>query len=212
MTWAPGDSVLWRSRPGGVVGFMYAANVVADTADFVALYQAPGSPGKRRTGRRDGPRGRNMGRGGWDGSHADFTWPGPGMLRLHPAGGHYSVLRRFDPDGGRYRGWYVNLERSWRRTPVGFDSRDDVLDVVVSDDLSTWAPKDEDELEWSVEAGTLTTDEADEIRCVAKAAAAAIEARSFPFVDELYERLAPLAEWPLPRLPVTWAEPFDDLG
>jgi hypothetical protein len=191
---------------------MYAANLIADCDQFVALFQPAGAPGKRRTGGRGGPRGRNLAPDGWDGGHEDFTWPGPGMLRLHPLGSHYSVLRRFDPHEGRYRGWYVNLERSWRRTPVGFDSRDDVLDVVVADDLATWGLKDEDELGWSVEVGTFTSEQAEDVRRVAVTAGAAIEARSFPFVDELYHGLTPLPEWPLPRLPAMWAEPFDHLG
>ena len=190
------------------MGFLYAANVIADTEDFVALFQPPGAPGKRRTGRRGGPQGRTMERGGWDGGHQDFTWPGPGMLRLHPIGGHYSVLRRFDPEGGCYRGWYVNLERSWRRTPVGFDSRDDVLDVVVADDLSTWGLKDEDELAWSVESGKFSADETAEVRRVAAAAVARIEERAFPFTEDAYCGLEPDSAWALPQMPDAWASPF----
>jgi hypothetical protein len=39
----------------------------------------------------------------------------------------------------------VNLEQPWTRTALGFDSRDDVLDVTVTDNLSQCKLKDEDE-------------------------------------------------------------------
>lgn len=38
---------------------------------------------------------------------------------------------------------YVNIEEPWQRTPIGFDSRDHLLDIVVTVDLSTWHWKDE---------------------------------------------------------------------
>jgi hypothetical protein len=207
--WSRGDSVLWRSRPAGAVGYLYSANVVKDSAGAVALFQPSGAPGKRRIGRRGGPGGRNLLPNGWDGQHEDFTWQGPGMIRLHPLGDNYSVLRRWDDQVGHYQGWYVNLERSWRRTPFGFDSCDHVLDVVVADDLSTWHLKDEDELAWEVDAGKLSPAQAADIHETADAVFVRIATRAWPFEEQIWSSLSPDASWNMPQIPANWADAFE---
>jgi len=86
---------------------------------------------------------------------------------LHPVGRSYSVIRTWLQAEERFHGWYVNLEQPWVRTEVGFDSRDDVLDVTVTDDLRECTLKDEDQLDFEVDLGTLTQDEAQSIRATA---------------------------------------------
>jgi Protein of unknown function (DUF402) len=73
---------------------------------------------------------------GWDGGYEQTAFRGPSVVRLHPTDQLFSVIRNWDADKEAFSGWYVNLERSWVRTPIGFDSRDDILDVTVADDLS----------------------------------------------------------------------------
>ncbi len=53
-------------------------------------------------------------------------------MRCTPETAEFSVIRA-GMGCGRCEGWYVNLERRWSRTPIGFDSRDDVLDVVAAE-------------------------------------------------------------------------------
>ena len=48
------------------------------------------------------------------------------------------------------RRWYVNLEAEWVRTPIGFDTRDLILDVTVADDRSSWCLKDEQEINFRI--------------------------------------------------------------
>lgn len=211
MSFERGQSVLWRSRPQEAVGYVIAANVAHDDEDFSALWQPAGAPLRRRRGARGGPRGRGMLPGGWDGSHEDGTWNRPGTLRVHPHGQAWSVLRQWDSALGSYSGWYVNLEQPWRRTPLGFDSGDNVLDVVATDDLSRWWLKDEDELEWSVQVGTIPPEQAAATRAVAAVVGQAIEARAWPFGDEPWGSLAPDPGWSLPAMPPGWAERFEDL-
>jgi predicted RNA-binding protein associated with RNAse of E/G family len=74
-------------------------------------------------------------------------------------------------------GWYVNLEATWRRTTIGFDTQDLVLDVTVADDLSSWAWKDEDELAWSVSVGKYSPQQAEQIRGEGVRVMQALEAR-----------------------------------
>lgn len=186
------------------MGFVYAANLVEDSEAAIVLYQPTGAPGRRRTGRRGGPRGRNMLPGGWDGRHQDMTWSGPGTTRLHPPGCGFAVLRRWSDADGRYTDWYVNLERPWRRTPLGFDTCDDVLDVVVADDLSGWHLKDDDELAWSVEVGKISREEAVGIRRAADVVVALVEGRAWPFDEDAWAAFAPDPTWPMPCLPDNW--------
>ena len=126
--WDAGAQVVWRSRPGGEIGFVFAAVVLEDGPSFTALFQPKGAPCKRRSGERSGPAGRQMLPGGWEGRHDDRAFAGPSTARVHPVGSGFAVLRHWDEHRRRYQGWYVNLERPWRRTQIGFDGRDDVLE------------------------------------------------------------------------------------
>jgi len=57
---------------------------------------------------------------------------------VHVVGTTMSVIRNWDLSLRGFTGWSVNLELPWRRSPVGYDSRDLILDLTVADDLSSW--------------------------------------------------------------------------
>jgi hypothetical protein len=197
----PGDQVIWRSRPGGAIGYTIAAIVVTDTPQATVLLQPTGAPIKRRAGQRGGARGRNLAQ--WDGTYEDRIWDGPPMLRLHAWGRAYSVLRAWDATHGCASGWYINLERGWRRTVIGFDSEDLTLDITVADDLSSWAWKDEDELAWYQETGLYSADDVAWIRAVGWEAVRDLETRVWPF-DADWSQWRPNSRWPSPTIPTEW--------
>ena len=205
--WDAGAQVVWRSRPGGEIGFVFAAVVLEDGPSFTALFQPKGAPCKRRSGERSGPAGRQMLPGGWEGRHDDRAFAGPSTARVHPVGSGFAVLRHWDEHRRRYQGWYVNLERPWRRTPIGFDSHDDVLDLTVADDLSHWQWKDVEELAWAVEVGTMSRLDADQARAAGQAAIEAIERRAGPFDDEAWTSWVP-PPLSVPKLPDEWDNTF----
>lgn len=205
--WPPGAAVVWRSLPQGEVSTVLACRVVRDDPIGVALHQPTGAPVTRRVGQRGGPSGRFLLPGTWSGERIRPTWDRPSTLRLHPVGEAYSVIRTWDEESRRFVGWYVNLERPWRRTAVGFDTRDDVFDVVGSDDLERCSLKDEDELDFAVEIGLLGADEADDVRRVADRAMAAIEGRWWPFTEETWSRLGPSGPEGSVELPDGWERP-----
>lgn len=70
------------------------------------------------------------------------------------------MIRTWVVENQQFAEWCVNLEQPWARTTVGFDSRDDVLDVSVSANLGEWQLKDADELEFAVDVGLFTPTEA----------------------------------------------------
>ena len=125
----------------------------------VALFQDGGTEVFRRKGSRGGPQGRSLLPGTFTGEHEPRRFAPPGVVRLWPRGRAWTVHRRWT--GDRYAGWYVNPELPWTFGPHGVDSGDLTLDVTVADDLSSWAWKDEDELAWGVEHGTISDADAE---------------------------------------------------
>lgn len=96
-----------------------------------------------------------------------------------------------------------NLEDPWRRTPIGFDSGDWILDVVARDDGS-WRYKDEDELAWAESSGVVSAEWSDRVRKAGAAAVADIEAQEWPF-DADWDRWLPSLVAEVPELPSNWA-------
>lgn len=88
--------------------------------------------------------------GEWELSEKEFH--APGMLRIAPANAPFEVFAPTTLEDG-IQSWYVNFERPLRRTRRGFDTMDEILDLVVSRDFSSWTRKDTDELELAVTMG-----------------------------------------------------------
>lgn len=202
-----GAPIVWRSRLPDGIGFVFACRVLADDDLAAVVLQPTGAAVARRVGSRGGPRGRSMLPGGWDGSRAVAVWEQAPTVRLHPLGRSYSVIRTWLEEERRFHGWYVNLEQPWARTTVGFDSRDDVLDLTVTDDLSDCALKDEDELDFAVGVGKITAHEAQSIRSAARSAIDDITRRRWPFDDDAWNMFRPAVYVEPPGLPVGWDSP-----
>ena len=62
-----------------------------------------------------------------------------------------------------FRGWYVNFQEPFRRTPAGYDTQDLELDVWVPLD-APWAWKDAELLEQRVHEGRFAAEQVDAIR------------------------------------------------
>lgn len=197
----PGEHVLLRSvRGNGRVGMVSPVTVVADEDELVALYLAPGTVCKRRAGRRGGPRGRQLVED--IGLHEDMIWQENRRLFLwRPHRSHAVSLFWRDADDTLLC-WYVDVLLPFRRTPLGFDTRDLTLDVVINPDR-TWRLKDEDELDWAVDQGTIARDEAERIREEAGLAIALFEEGDSIYSEE-WISWRPHLEWLLPSLPDGW--------
>jgi len=120
-----------------------------------------------------------------------FAWPG------NPA----AVLLFYGSDWSPSH-WYVNLEDPLRRSPVGFDTLDHKLDVIVELDGS-WRWKDEEQLAEIIERGLLDPDDEKRLRAEAEDAIRRIVAREPPF-DRDWFGWRPDPAWPTPTLPEGW--------
>lgn len=189
MPFARGEAVALRQRFRGRLWGVTAAVVVEDSPALLALWMPAGS--ETMTGRVAGDL-----LGDWTLEPAPLRGP---ILRLTRPGEAHSVLHFRHPDGS-FRGWYVNLEHPLRRTRVGFDFDDLVLDLWLEPGAE-WRWLDEDELEAALARGLLSPAEAALARAEGERV---IAANRFPTGWEDWE---PDPTWPIPALPAGWSAP-----
>jgi predicted RNA-binding protein associated with RNAse of E/G family len=93
-----------------------------------------------------------------------------------------------------------------RRTTLGFDTVDLVLDLVVAAD-STWSLKDEDDFERAVSVGQLQQRTAEQVRAAAERMISVVEGGGPPFSEKNWPSWRPPSHWTVPALPANWASP-----
>lgn len=153
--------------------------VVEDSEDRVVLFQAGGSSQLKAVGTRGGPRDRNLPPGSPI-SYETVPWTGDGVVRAHRRGDPWSVWRWLSIDGAWSDYVYVNLEYPWVPTPIGYDSRDLILDLIITGDGRV-VRKHEDELEWAVSVGKISESDRADVLEMAESALAAYRAGAWPF-------------------------------
>jgi hypothetical protein len=197
MTFPPGEGIVlrevWRSR----VFVARPTVVVADAPEQTTLLL----PGGVRCGIPIGADGREL-------RLPDRPW----HLETRPRGEQdilsfawpdtpYSVLLWTGQDDRQV--WYVNLQDPLMRTPLGFDTTDHALDVVIELDRSSWRWKDEEELAEAVQHGLFTPEKAEEFRRWGERAVDRILSGEPPF-DRDWMGWRPDPSWPLPELRPGW--------
>ncbi|MBL0345175.1 MAG: DUF402 domain-containing protein [Anaerolineales bacterium] len=75
----------------------------------------------------------------------ECTWKRTDVLMLIVPGEAFSTYLMRETDTKNLDCWYVNLQEPIRRTPIGFDTMDHTLDIVINPDMSEWKWKDDDE-------------------------------------------------------------------
>lgn len=209
--WSFGDVIVLRNvaevDPGHHerhVGYAHTARVIADDDRHAVLYQPPKTVHKERNGERGGPRARNLVRGGWDGTHSEREWHGDGVVFVHAWGEPWSVWRWVDRGGVWSAYFYVNFERPWVRTRLGYDTEDWVLDLVISGEERAVRVKDADELEWCVSVGTISAEQAELTRRSTDRVTAMASANEWPFSAD-WSAWTPQREWDAQPLPADWS-------
>ena len=188
-----GDVVLVRSVFGGRVRWAFPHRYVGEDGGRLLLYHAPGAEGVMMP--RDSE-GRYLERWARGDDTVRHVWHTLNVLRLVRRGDAHTVECTWDEDWG-FRGWYVNLQAPFRDTPLGLDTTDWALDIVVEPDGS-WEWKDEDDFAEAIALGVF--DEAE---------AAAVRAEGDRVVAERpwptgWEEWRPPQDWAPLRLPEGW--------
>ena len=210
MPFQPGETVVRRDTFRGRVWSAHALRVVEDTSVALVAGCFPGAEvlgpttwidwlqtGNDVVRKQALP---NLASGQWQLGHwnwrdsAHLLWTAPGLW--------FSINAFYDMTDGRLTNWYINFQKPLRRTRIGYDTFDLLLNLVVAPDLSSWSWKDEDEYTQARKLGVVT--ESDH-RAVDEARAQAItliETQAGPFAESSGWQTWPVdPTWPTPTLP-----------
>jgi hypothetical protein len=197
-----GEVVVFRGASRTRIWYALPVTVVQDSPDLIALYWPAGTRGKWRmkASREKVTPGDVMGK---PMELIDHTWNQTDVLMLITPGAAHAVYVMLQAGTQNLVCWYINLQDPIRRMPIGFDTCDHVLDLVVSHDKSAWHWKDEDQLEEAVAVGMFTQQEARDIRAEGERVVRLIHENQPPFCDG-WEKWIPPACWSIPALPDGW--------
>ncbi len=198
--WSSGDPVLLRYVHDGRVSRVLPVSVVADDGRATQLYVAPGPAMRTRCDEHGVPIPRSLSYGErfarpW--TLGDGSWTGYHMLMLAPTAAAYAFWAVWS-ETWEFQEWYVNLQEPLRRTPFGFDTADNVLDLVIERDGS-WRWKDEDELAEAVALGRFTAADVEELYRDGGSAIEVFQRGQWPF-DRDWSAWRPDPGWPRPAL------------
>ena len=203
--WTYGDVVALRFIRNRPADSIVPVRVVADDPSHVALYLQPGSPRLIHATADGGALPRSipfLERERLIGGLRDYVWTDRHVLMLQEPGRMSSIWYWWSEESWEFIGAYVNLQLPLVRTPVGFDTADYLLDVVIHPDM-TWEWKDEDELAAAVAAGIVGPELARALRSEGERTIADLEVRRWPF-DADFTAWRPDPAWTVPAMPVGW--------
>lgn len=185
-----------------VAGF---PTVVVECRDErLVTYVAPGAEFGFVDGAYPGPTGQHP----W---HGRPGWAGHGMLQVINVDAWASVQHYWVGPERTFACWYINLQEPMRPTPIGFDSQDLELDIVVGPD-GAWSMKDDDLLDLRVAEGRWTIDEAGAIREIGRRIVADVLEPGRWWWERDWSGWSP-PDVLAPRLPAGWADvPVPDFG
>lgn len=189
-----GQPALLRFIRYGKVRMAMPHTLVRDDPELIVLDLRPGTSGKWSTWDGSTP---IRGQTDRDWSMRDHVWHTYRVLTLVRPGEGFALEHLWRAEDDTFAAWYVNLQEPLRRTALGFDTDDLVLDIWVEPDGS-WEWKDDDELEVAVELGRFTPAQAAQIRSVGERV---VTERPWPTG---WEDWRPDPAWPLPALPDGW--------
>jgi len=203
--WQPGDVVVVRTlaNSDGTVVSAIPAYVASDAESLLTLFVPAGTssmtnwvvPAQHRVSAVD-----SMPRSG-ERRHVLVKIEQP-QLRLYIEGARFSLGLVLGSQG-----WYGNLEAPYMRTPIGVDTRDYALDVLIGSD-GTWRWKDEDEFQRRREVGLDSAEHQARVLAAGEELISRYEEGLWPF-NLPWGDWKPEPEWSEPPpLPDTWKVDF----
>jgi len=198
--WALSDIVVMRGILKGKLWWACPAYVVLDTPELIALYWPEGTPTHspiRRPTVADELYNRIQ--------LVERNWTDNNVLSLNMPGTAHSIELMWEAGTRNVRCWYVHLQEPLRRTRLGFDTMDQMLDIVISPDRSSWRWKDEDEFTEAEAIGVYSHEKAQSIRLEGERVIGLLKANASPFCDG-WEEWMPPADWGIPAFPKVWAD------
>jgi hypothetical protein len=198
LRWRPGDIVVMRGVLKGKLWWACPSYVVQDTPELLARYWPAGTPTRSPIHRptvQDELDNRI--------ELIEGKWSDNDVLSLNLPGAAHSVDLMWAAGTWQQRCWYVHLQEAMRRTPIGVDTMDQMLDIVISPDRKSWYWKDEDELDEAEAIGVYSHEKAAGIRAEGARVIEMLKANEPPFCDG-WENWRPPHEWHTPVFPDGW--------
>jgi hypothetical protein len=196
----PSDTVVIRGVLKAKLWWACPAFVVQDTPDLIALYWPVGTPTRspiRRSTVEDELYNRI--------ELFERDWTDNDVLSLNLRDAAHSIEVMWEENTHKLRCWYVHLQEPLRRTRIGFDTMDQILDIVISPDRTSWCWKDEDEFSQAQAIGVYSQAKAQSIRQEGERVIAMLNANASPFCDG-WEDWTPPMEWGIPTFPQGWED------
>jgi uncharacterized protein len=184
--------------------------LIEDSPERVVTAQVPG--GRCRfwapTDKYDDPVARvrvvpTLASGRW--TTVETTWHTNRILWVWARAASYMIGHLWEDATGQFRGWYLNLQTPLRRSSIGFDLWDQLLDVVVRPDR-TWFWKDEDQFDDAIRLGVIGSEEAVAVRAQGERLIRRLDA----LLPTGWEGWRPMAGWPALELPADWERIEED--
>lgn len=188
----PDEPADWWGRPWMGV----PVRVLDDAHDQLVTYVASGAPFGFPAGEWPTPDGHHP----W---HERPAWSGHECLMVQRPGDDHAVWHFWTGDDRMFACWYINLQTAFVRTPVGFDTMDLELDLVVFPD-GTWTVKDLDVLPDRVAEGRLTQTVVDHVVALGERLAADLDAGRW-WWNTAWADWRPDPADPVPTLRDDWA-------
>jgi hypothetical protein len=192
--WSEGQVVLRREvLNDGRAWLEVPVIVVRDDEELLASFIAEGAPFRFPPGAWPTPNGRHP----W---HGKSRWLGHGVLMLQRPGDAHAVWVFWSGPRRTFRGWYVNLQEPFRRTPNGYDTQDLELDIWVPVGRP-WEWKDAELLDRRVAEGRYSAEQVEAIRAEGRRIASELDAGRRWWSDD-WAAWRPDPSWPTPAFGV----------
>lgn len=212
MGWRPGDVLVRREVLGlwpvptpdepaawwGEPWMAMPVRVIEDSAERLVTYVAPGAPFGFRDGAWPTPDGRHP----W---HERPAWGGHECLMVQRPGDDHAVWHFWTGADRAFRCWYINLQTAFVPTPIGFDTMDLELDLVVFP-TGDFVVKDLDVLPERVAEGRLTQAVVDHVIALGERLTAELDAGRW-WWDTAWAGWTPDPGDRVPELRSDWSSP-----
>ena len=181
--WNEGDNVLLRGIFDNRPIYVQSLRVVRDTPEETVLFIWPGAECYAPKGYIQ--QGHN---GNWDRWQETlsntlqlekYIWHTNRFLILLEPEKYYSTIYIWEDASDKFICYYINFQLPFRRTPLGFDSLDLDLDIVVKASHE-WQWKDVEEYQQAIRMGGIQTDWVEEIERAQVEVLSRIEKQTYP--------------------------------
>lgn len=202
---APGATVVRRHVWNGKVWTAMPYRVIEDGDEYLVVASWPGLRGLVSTtwiatflgGNRHRDRTiRELASGSWE--LGWWAWRDTTVRSWYGLDAHFTVRQYFDADQ-RPLAWYVDFDLPKRRTRMGIDTFDLMLDLIAEPDLSSFRWKDEDEYQQGRRLGLIDDQVHRRVSAAREEVVALIESRRGPFTHDWSP--PPYETWQVPVLP-----------